>query len=414
MLPFSTLPAGKKIFYGWRIVGAGCAIQLLQAGLLHHAFGVYFAVLMEEFKWSKTALSGAAALQPMESAILGPLLGWIIDRFGAQGMIRVGIILFGLGFCFLSMIDSLGGFYAAIIMIAFGASLCGYFPINVTVIRWFERRRARALSFITLGLALGGVFVPVVAWSMQTWGWRATALGSGLLVLTVGWSLASVFRGRPEQYGEVVDGIAPAPPQPGAPAVIAPREFSASEALRTWAFWLISLGHGFALLVVYALNVHAITHMKESLGYSVAQASVFITLTTLSQVGGVLLGSAIGDRVEKRRLAAACMIAHAVGVLLLTYATGALMLTAFAVIHGVAWGLRGPMMQAIRADYFGSRSIGMILGISSMVIMFGQVGGPMIAALMADLTGSYRAGFTLLAIMVGSGSLFFLFAKKPV
>ena len=76
-----------KIFYGWRMVGAGCAIQFLQAGLLHHAFGAYFAVLMEEFGWSKTALSGAAALQPMEAAILGPLLGWIIDRFGPQGMI---------------------------------------------------------------------------------------------------------------------------------------------------------------------------------------------------------------------------------------------------------------------------------------------------------------------------------------
>ena len=410
MFPFSN----QKVFYGWRIVAAGCAIQFLQAGLLHHAFGVYFAVLQEEFGWSKTALSGAAALQPMEAAILGPLLGWIIDRFGAQGMIRVGIILFGLGFCFLSTINSLGGFYAAIIMIAFGASLCGYFPLNVTVIRWFERYRARALSFITLGLALGGVFVPLVAWSMQIWGWRATALGSGILILSVGWSLSGVFRGRPEQHGEMVDGIAPEPPVPGAAPVVPPREFSAGEALRTWAFWLISLGHGFALLVVYALNVHAITHMKESLGYTVAQASVFITLTTLAQVGGVLIGSAIGDRFEKRRIAAACMIGHCIGVLLLTYATGAAMLTAFALFHGMSWGLRGPMMQAIRADYFGSRSIGMILGISSMVIMFGQVGGPMIAALLADLTGSYRAGFTVLAVMVGAGSLFFLFAKKPV
>jgi MFS family permease len=407
MFPFPR----QQYFYGWRMVGAGCAIQFLQAGLLHHAFGAYFSVLMDEFGWSKTALSGAAALQPMEAAILGPLLGWIIDRFGPQGMIRIGIIVFGLGFCFLSTINTLGGFYAAIIMIAFGASLCGYFPLNVSVIRWFERHRARALSFITLGLALGGVFVPVVAWSMQTFGWRATALGSGLLILAVGWPLASVFRGRPEEYGEIVDGE---PPAPGTATAAPPREFSAGEALRTWAFWLISLGHGFALLVVYAVNVHAITHMRESLGYSVAQASVFITVTTVSQVIGVLLGSAIGDRFERRRIAAVCMIGHAIGLMLLTYATGAAMLTAFAVIHGIAWGLRGPMMQAIRADYFGSRSIGMILGISSMVIVVGQIGGPMIAALLADLTGNYRAGFTVLAVLVGSGSLFFLFARKPV
>ena len=404
----------NKSFYGWRMVGAGCAIQFLQAGLLHHAFGAYFSVLMDEFKWSKTELAGAAALQPMEAAILGPLLGWIIDRFGAQGMIRVGIIIFGLGFCVLSTISTLGGFYGAIIMIAFGASLCGYFPLNVSIMRWFERQRARALSFITLGLALGGVFVPVVAWSMQTFGWRATALGSGLLILTVGWPLASVFRGRPAEHGEIVDGEPPPAVAPGQSAPPAQRDFSTAEALRTSAFWLISLGHAFALLVVYGVNVHAITHMKESLGYSVAQASLFITITTLAQVGGVLLGSAIGDRFEKRRIAAACMLGHAVGLLLLTYATGAAMLTAFALIHGVAWGLRGPMMQAIRADYFGVRSIGMILGISSMVIVIGQIGGPMITALLADLTGNYRAGFTVLAVLVGLGSVFFMLAKKPV
>ena len=410
MFPF--LPQHK--FYGWRMVGAACAIQFLQAGLLHHAFGAYFAVLMEEFGWSKTALSGAAALQPMEAAILGPLLGWIIDRFGPQGMIRIGVVVFGAGFLLLSTINTLSGFYAAIIVIAFGASLCGYFPLNVSVIRWFDRYRARALSFITLGLAMGGVFVPVVAWSMQTFGWRATALGSGILILAAGWPLAGVFRGRPVDHGEIVDGAAPPPLAPGASAPPPAREFSTTEALRTWAFWLISLGHAFALLVVYAVNVHAITHMKESLGYSLSQASIFITLTTLAQIGGVLLGGAIGDRFEKRRLSAACMLSHAAGLLLLTYATGAVMLTAFAILHGVAWGLRGPMMQAIRADYFGSRSIGMILGISSMVIVIGQVGGPMIAALLADLTGNYRAGFTVLAAMVGLGSLFFFFAKKPV
>jgi MFS family permease len=135
---------------------------------------------------------------------------------------------------------------------------------------------------------------------------------------------------------------------------------------------------------------------------------------TLAQIVGVLLGGMLGDRFEKRMISAGCMLCHAVGLLLLTYANGAVMLTAFAIIHGTAWGMRGPMMQAMRADYFGSKSIGMILGISSMVIVLGQVGGPMLAAILADYTGNYRLGFTVLAALVGSGSLFFLLAKKPV
>lgn len=404
----------KYPFYGWRMVAAACAMQFLQAALLHNAFGAYFAVLTEEFGWSKTALSGAAAMQPMEAAILGPLLGWIIDRFGPQGMIRAGVVIFGLGFIGLSTISTLFGFYVAIITIALGASLCGYFPLNVAVIRWFERHRAKALSFLTLGLAMGGTFVPAVAWSMQTFGWRPTAFGSGILILLVGFPLAKVFKSRPADHGEFVDGEPPIAEQSTGPYPQATRDFTASEALRTRAFWLISLGHGFALLVVYGVNVHAITHMRESLGYSLAQASVFITLLTLAQIVGVLLGGMLGDRFEKRLISAACMLCHAVGLLLLTYATGAVMLTAFAIIHGTAWGMRGPMMQAMRADYFGSKSIGMILGISSMVIVLGQVGGPMLAAILADYTGNYRLGFTVLAALVGSGSIFFLLAKKPV
>jgi len=402
-----------KIFYGWRMVAAGGGIQFLQAALLHQSFGAYFAVLAEELGWSKTSLSGAAALQPMEAAVLGPVLGWVIDRFGPQGMIRIGIVIFGVGFIILSQIDSLPGFYGAFIVIALGSSLCGFFPVNVAIIQWFEKFRARALSALSLGLALGGIVVPLVAWWMQSFGWRATALASGLLAILAGWPLAQVFRRRPEDHGLTVDGLPPAAADVGQAEAGAQREYSAREALRTSAFWLLSLGHGFALLIVYAVNVHAITHMKEGLGYSVAQAALVITLMTVAQVGGVLVGWAIGDRFQKRLIAAFCMLMHAAGLLMLTYAAGPVMLVAFAVLHGGAWGLRGPFMQAIRADYFGRRSIGMILGLSSIIVVIGQIGGPMVAGVLADLTGNYRAGFTVLALLAGLGSLFFLLAKRP-
>jgi sugar phosphate permease len=232
--------------------------------------------------------------------------------------------------------------------------------------------------------------------------------------MLIGWPLALVFRRRPEEVGETVDGRPPAAMDPARGDSARQREFTAREALRTGAFWLLSLGHGFALLIVYAVSVHAITHMKEGLGYSVSEASYVITLMVVAQIGGVLLGWAIGDRYEKRMIAAFCMLMHAAGLLMLTYATGPLMLAAFALLHGGAWGLRGPMMQAIRADYFGRRSIGMILGLSALIIVIGQIGGPMLAGMLADLTGNYRAGFTVLSVLAGLGSLFFLLAKKPV
>ncbi|MEO5669233.1 MAG: MFS transporter [Ramlibacter sp.] len=404
-----------KIFYGWKMVGAGAGLQFLQAGLLLQAFGAYVAVLSEELGWSKTALSGGAALQSIEGALLGPALGWLIDRFGPRVMVHVGIITFGLGFMFLSQIDTIGGFYIAIVIIAIGASLYGYFPLTISLVHWFHRQRARALSIMALGLAAGGIAVPLVGWVMQTYGWRATALGSGVLAIVIGFPLARVIRRNPAEIGETMDGLPVAPVAETSAGTAHPvaREFTARQALRTRAFWLLAVAHGLALLVVTAVNVHAISHMKEGLGYSLAEASLAITLMTLAQAGGMLMGAAIGESWDKRYVAAGCMLAHMVGLLMLTYATHWLMIGGFAVIHGVAWGLRGPFMQAIRADYFGLQAIGMIMGLSAIIIALGQVAGPLVAGIFADVTGNYRSGFTVLALVAGAGSLLFVMAKKP-
>ncbi|NBT69597.1 MAG: MFS transporter [Betaproteobacteria bacterium] len=405
-----------KIFYGWRITAAACSIQFILSSLLTQSFGVYVAVLADDEGWSKTALSGAAAMQSVEAAIIGPLLGWMIDRFGSQKMIRTGILFFGFGFLIFSQITTLTGFYISSVLMAIGASMSGYFPLSVSLIQWFDRYRARALSIMSLGIAMGGLLVPMIALSIQHYGWRTTALASGIIAFIIGFPLAGIIKSRPEDVGLTADGE----PHPSKTETTHANvniekkiEFTTQQALRTRAFWFLALGHGFALAIVTAVNVHAITHMKESLGYSVSQASLAILLMTIAQIAGVLFGAAVGDRFEKRKVSAACMLLHAIGLLLLTYATHPIEIAAFAIIHGAAWGLRGPFMQAIRADYFGRNAIGMILGLSAVIVALGQVAGPLVAGVLADVTGDYKTGFTVLSIMVGLGSLLFMFAKKP-
>jgi sugar phosphate permease len=405
-----------KIFYGWRITAAACSIQFILSSLLTQSFGVYVAVLADDEGWSKTALSGAAAMQSVEAAIIGPLLGWMIDRFGSQKMIRTGILFFGFGFLIFSQITTLTGFYISSVLMAIGASMSGYFPLSVSLIQWFDRYRARALSIMSLGIAMGGLLVPMIALSIQHYGWRTTALSSGIIAFVIGFPLAGIIKSRPEDVGLTADGE----PHPSKTETTHANvniekkiEFTTQQALRTRAFWFLALGHGFALAIVTAVNVHAITHMKESLGYSVSQASLAILLMTIAQIAGVLFGAAVGDRFEKRKVSAACMLLHAIGLLLLTYATHPFEIAAFAIIHGAAWGLRGPFMQAIRADYFGRNAIGMILGLSAVIVALGQFAGPLVAGVLADVTGDYKTGFTVLSIMVGLGSPLFIFAKKP-
>lgn len=406
-----------KIFYGWKMAFAACGLQIIQAMMLHQAFGAYVAVLTTEMGWSKTSLSVGSAMLSMEAALLGPLLGWFLDKFGAKGVIKLGVIMFGLGFIGLSQIDSLPGFYVMIGIIAVGASMAGYFPLNVAVIQWFEKKRARALSIVGLGFAMGGVFVPIIAGSIELFGWRATAMGSGIVALLVGYPLASLFRRRPEDFGEVVDGIdsqVQANKDPSAKPSTPEPDFTASQALRTKAFWLLAAGHAIALIVVMTVNTHAINHMRLSMGYSISEASVFIMVMTAFQVFGVLMGGYLGDKFEKRLVAAACMLLHASALFVLTYATGIVELMYFAIAHGFAWGLRGPFMQAIRADYFGRRAIGLILGVSAMVGAIGQTIGPLVAGILGDATGDYELGFTILSGIALIGAVVFWMAKRPL
>jgi sugar phosphate permease len=407
-----------KIFYGWKMVGAACGLQFIQSMMLYQAFGAYATVLMEEKGWSKTSISGASAMQSMEAAFIGPILGYFLDRFGSREVIKLGALTFGVGFILLSQIETLTGFYVSIVVIAVGSSMAGYFPLNVGIIQWFEKKRARALSYVSLGLALGGIAVPIVAWSIQSFGWRATAMTCGITAILVGYPLACVYKRRPEDFGLHIDGIKPTAQdedglKAGPQTASSTPEFTAKQALRTRAFWLLSTGHALALLVVTAVNTHAINHMRLSLDYSIAQASIYITLMTIFQFAGVLLGGYLGDKFEKRRLSSICMLMHASGLLFLTYATGAAALVMFAILHGLAWGVRGPFMQAIRADYFGRNAIGMILGISAIVASLGQVTGPMLAGLLGDATGNYRLGFSVLALIAAAGSIAFWMAKRP-
>jgi len=401
-----------KVFYGWYIVAAGFAIEMLIGALMFHAYGAYVVLLREEFGWSKTLLSAAFAMARAESGIFGPVQGWLTDRFGPRILIRTGMAIFGVGFILFSFIGSAVTFFLTFFMMAVGSSLGGYLPVGVALVSWFRRRRALALSISSAGMAAGGFLVQFIALAMTHWGWRWAAFVSGVLVLLIGIPLAQVVHHRPELFGERPDGDLPDPAKTTRrrAAVV---DFTPREAVRTRAFWCMALGHGAALLVVSAVMVHLIVHVTERLGYSLQQGAAVLALLTVAQLTAQLGGGWVGDHVNKRGLVVGCMVAHATGLLLVAHATTFWMIAAFAILHGAAWGIRGPLMSAIRADYFGAASFGTITGFSSMIVMLGMMGGPLVAGILADRTGSYVPGFQVLAACAALGSIAFVFATPP-
>ena len=108
----------RGVFYGWWIVAGGFAIQMLSSLLFYYSFGAYFVYLQEAFGWSRTMLSGAFSLSRMESGILGPFQGWLIDRFGPRAVMRIGIVIFAVGLMLFSQIHSAWQYYGAFLVMA--------------------------------------------------------------------------------------------------------------------------------------------------------------------------------------------------------------------------------------------------------------------------------------------------------
>ncbi|MDA1297748.1 MAG: MFS transporter [Chloroflexi bacterium] len=388
-------------------------MQVLNGGLLFHAFSAYVLPLQADFGWSRGQLSGAFSMARAESGILGPVQGWAIDRFGPRSMMRIGMVLFGAGFIYLSRIDSLLTFYIAFGLMALGSSLGGFMPLATTVTNWFARKRAMSLGVMMTGMSVGALTVPIVVWSLSEFGWRTTSLASGIIILVVGLPLTQVMRHSPEQYGLLPDGAQQTYRDGKVQAAPKITGLTARQALKTQAFWMLSISHGLALLVVGAALLHQIPHMVEGMGLTAGTAGLVVAVLAIVVITAQLSGGYIGDRINKKVGIAGCMLAHGAGFAIFALSTSLTGALAFAVLHGVAWGVRSPLINSIRADYFGRAHYATIMGFTSMIVMIGMTAGPLFAGIMYDATGNYQVPFLVLAGLAGLGSLAALAARKP-
>ncbi|MEZ4570214.1 MAG: MFS transporter [Thermomicrobiales bacterium] len=108
--------------------------------------------------------------------------------------------------------------------------------------------------------------------------------------------------------------------------------------------------------------VHLVVNLNEELGYSLQTAALVVALMTLLQTAGQLGGGFLGDRYNKQVILTLTMLGHGTAIIVLAFATNYLMVLFFAVVHGIAWGVRGPVLHSYRADCFGRASFAQVLG----------------------------------------------------
>ena len=426
MLGIPVLRRTRQMFYGWWIVLAGAVTMAMSTGLFFHGFGFFFEPMRTQFGWSRTLLSGAFSLTRVESGFIGPLEGYLIQRIGPRTTITVGFVIFGLGFVFLSQVNSPLSFYLAFAVLSLGSSLSGYNPIKAALNNWFRRMRAKAQGFAMLGLGLGGVVItPILAFCIEQWGWEKAAIGSGVFLVAVGLPLARLVRFTPEPYGYLPDGERPRPggsttgasgvnpTRAARPRVSYPEyDFTVREAMKTSSFWLLAIGHSLALLVISAVSLHQVPYLETDLGLSKVSAAQVVMVLTGVTMFGQAAGGILGERYPKRYILSATVLGHSGALWLLAVADSFPLVMLSAVIQGLAWGARAPLINALRGDYFGRKSFAMISGYSQVVTMLGLMVGPLLAGYFADHF-SYSLGFKVIALCALPAFFLFLFLRNP-
>ena len=387
---------------------------------LFHGMAVWAVALERQFGWTRAQLGLALTLTRVESGLIGPLEGYLVDRVGTRRMVFIGLVILGGGWLFFSRVENLWMFYVAYVLMAMGQGMGSWIPLMTMLNKWFTRRRSSAIGWANVVSRFGALLlVPAIAWAVADApgriGWQTTALILGIGILVLAGPLASLIRNNPEDYGEVPEGRRSRPSAAATsagPARPRQQELSAYEALRTPAFWLIAFGHGFTSMVLLAIMTHLGLLMVDK-GFSAQDAGWVVSAYTGVAMVFQLVGGYSGDRMSKRVALAFFTAVQAGGVLLLVVAETMPMFFAFALLFGIGFGGRNPLTVAIRADYFGTGSFGKILGFSTVPMNLLLLIASPFAGWMYDQYGSYSLAFLILACLNFVGAAFFLSAARP-
>lgn len=357
----------------------------------------------------------------LESGLLGPLEGFLVDWLGPKVIMVVGAVLFGLGMVLLGTVNSLWSYYVANTVLAIGGSLSGSIALFVALNNWFRRKRTLAMALSQTGNGIAGILVvPLLLFTLATFGWRTAAVASGISIWVVCIPLALLVRRDPEPYGAFPDGVSAPADSAGSRQGDGLREaagpgvdFTLKEALRTRSFWFIGLGHGMAVMIISAVTVHQFAHVEQDVGLSSSAAALMVGVIGVATVLGRILGGILGDRNDMRYLSAGAMVGTSIALVIFALATALWHVLVFSVLYGLFWGMRGPMMSSIRGLYFGRTSFGTITGAAAILTTASSMLGPIFAGYMADTQGNYVQGFLILAVVSGLGSVFFLLTRPP-
>ena len=384
----------SRVFYGWVVVGSGCALLVLVWGF-QYSYGVFFTELCNDLGWSRTAVSGAYSLFMLWHSACYLVAGGLNDRYGPRTTLGVSVTVLAAGYALMATVNAWWQLYAVYgIVIGTGCGFC-FAPITSTVSRWFLKKRGTALGIAVAGIGIGTMaMAPFAQFLVSRLEWRTSYLVIAAVLVAIGFPISRLMRLDPAEKGLLPDGAVVVAEGRGSHETLVSLDFVLSQAIKTRAFWLLFVMFAAFNSAVQMLMVHLKAYVT-GFGITPMLAATFIGLIGIgSAVGRVVMGHA-SDTIGRRKTFLISYLVLAVMMLWLLKTREPWELYLFSGCFGFFYGSCVPLFPAITADWFGTGHVGAIFGAILLAPGIGGAVGSLLGGHFFDSTGSYSSAISI-------------------
>jgi MFS family permease len=409
------METGNKspFFYGWIMV-ATCFVAATSYGLFY-TFGVFFKYLQADFGWGRALTGSVHSLHLVIYAFSTYFFGRLTDSYGPKRSLCLGALFIGIGLSLCSLINSIWHLYLFYLIASLGSGVTVSLP-NSTVQKWFVQKRGLALGLVTAGVGAGTLLLaPLSQYLIVSYGWRNTYLIIGFSYWALLTLNACFMVDRPERRGlkpygwkenEGNDELAGHGQNSGN------QDWPAREAMKTKAFLLIVLIYFFTNLPIHMIMIHIVPYATD-LGISKTFAA-----SALGLIGGISIPGRVGMGVLSEKIGwkqglFLCCLLCALMLFWLIWVRTFWMLLVFVLVYGLFYGGKITTIPGLIGYFFGSRSLGEIIGMIHAASLTGGIIGPVLGGYLFDRSGSYSIAFLTAALAFSASAILTLFTHPP-
>ncbi len=398
-------------YFPWLVVATSLSNLTINRGT-RNSFAVFLVAMSEEFRWSRSEISGVFSIYSLLCGVFAPLMGRLLDRFDAHRVVPISALILAGGLLLCGMVTGLWHFYLTFgLILAVGASGTSIVPHTLMISRWFHTRRGLPMSFGLMGMGLGiFIVVPITQYLIEIIGWRKAFMCQGIGVLLIMVPISYfVFRQEAPtaSYKNTVsaanDAIGDLQYQGTSPSSEQDFIWTLGLALRTLFFWAVFSIYIFSSFAMSGVVIHLAAYLVD-LGYSKMSSAMVLSLLGLISLPGRILFGFLTDRFSGRTALVTSFTCSTIGVfalLSLYYLHNPIILYFFICIFGVAFGARTTAIGPMVANMFQGPNFGFIFGFLTISQSIGATIGPWLMGYLFDIFKDYRISF-----MVAMASFF--------